>query len=97
MRRVIFLFAFLLLFIAATPNTEARVTRLEVLLRSDVLGGKSFGLAGPYEKLIGRVYFNVNPQNPHNVTIVDLDKAERNETGAVEFSADFYILKPAVG
>lgn len=94
MRGVIFLFTFLLLFIGETLITHARVTRLEVLSRSEVMGGKSFGLAGPYEKFIGRVYFNVNPQNPHNVPIVDLDKAERNETGAVEFSSDFYILKP---
>src|SRR5205085_4172691 len=31
---------------------------------------------------------------PHNRQIVDLDKAERNAQGEVEFSADFYVLRP---
>ncbi len=84
MRRVIFLSTFFLLLIAVTPKAEARVTRVEILSRSDVLGGKPFGLSGSYEKLIGKVYFSVNPQNAHNITIVDLDKAERNGTGEVE-------------
>ena len=53
-----------------------------------------FGLAGPYEKIVGRVYFAVDPANIHNRQIVDLDKAPRNAQGEVEFSADLYLLKP---
>ena len=49
---------------------------------------------GAYEKIIGRVYFAVDPANLHNRQIVDLDKAPRNAHGEVEFSADLYLLKP---
>lgn len=73
---------------------EARVVRVEVVSRTDVQDGKPFGAAGAYEKIIGRVYFAVDPANAHNRRIVDLEKAPRNAHGEVEFSADLYLLKP---
>lgn len=73
---------------------NARVVRVEVTSRADLNNGKPFGLAGAYEKIQGRVYFKVNPRDPHNQQIVDLDKAPRNADGEVEFSADLYLLKP---
>ena len=72
----------------------AALLRIELSERSDVLGGKSFGSAGPYERLIGKAYFAVDPANPANRIISDIDKAPRNEKGLVEFSADIYVLKP---
>jgi hypothetical protein len=74
--------------------SPAALLRIEVSERSDVLGGKSFGSAGPYERLIGKAYFAVDPSNPANKIISDIDKAPRNEKGLVEFSADLYVLKP---
>ena len=82
---------FLLLAPASSP---AEVTRVDIQRREDVLGGKSFGKVGPYEKLVGTVYFAVDPDNPHNKIIVDLDKAPKNARGRVEFSSDLYIIKP---
>jgi hypothetical protein len=73
---------------------EARVTRVEIVSRGDVADGRAFGLAGAYERIVGRVYFAVNPENIHNRQIVDLDKAPRNAQGEVEFSADLYLFKP---
>jgi hypothetical protein len=73
---------------------DAKVTRVEIISRSDIADGKAFGLAGPYEKIVGRVYFTVDPANPHNQQIVDIVKADRNAAGLVEFSADLYLLKP---
>jgi len=35
------------------------VARLEVASRNDVLGGRSFGEAGAYERLKGKVYFSI--------------------------------------
>ena len=67
---------------------------IELSDRTDVLGGKSFGNAGPYERLVGKAYFQVDPADPANVIIVDIGKAPRNEKGMVEFSADLYVLKP---
>ena len=81
-----------LIFLAS--SVEAHVTRVEIISRTDIQDGRPFGLAGPYEKIIGRVYFAVNPDNLHNRQIVDLDKATSNAQGEVEFSADLYILRP---
>lgn len=78
-------------------TASARVVRVDVHLRSLVLNGKSFGNSGPYEKLMGKVYFAVNPSNVHNQLIADLDKAPRNANGEVEFSSDFYVLRPKAG
>ena len=75
-------------------SRHARVERVEILSRSDVLEGKGFGEAGAYEKLSGKVHFAVKPEAAPNKLIVDLDKAPRNAAGEVEFAADFYILKP---
>jgi len=91
MRRIVFT---IILLLTVTPLVAARVTRVEIKTREDINGGKPFGLAGPYERLIGKVYFKVDPRNPHNGVIVDLDKADRDRDGLVEFSADVYILKP---
>jgi len=86
---------FALLLVAIFARTaEARVVRVEITSRADIENGKAFGNAGPYEKITGRVFFAVDPANPHNRQIVDLDKAPRNAQGEVEFSADLYLLKP---
>jgi alpha/beta hydrolase family protein len=76
------------------PAGEAHVTRVEITSRADVQDGRAFGLAGAYERIIGKVYFAVDPANIHNRQIVDLDKAPRNAQGEVEFSADLYLYKP---
>jgi alpha/beta hydrolase family protein len=78
---------------AASP-ARAEVTRIVVERREDVLGGKSFGDAGPYEKIVGKAYFAVDPKNPRNAVIVDVGLAPRNAQGKVEFSSDVYIIKP---
>src|SRR3990170_3750873 len=81
--------------LALLPGTiRAEVTRVEILSREDVLGGKAFGTVGAYEKLHGKVYFAVDPNNEHNKIIADLDKAPRNSEGKVEFSSDLFVLKP---
>jgi hypothetical protein len=72
-----------------TPATShAELTRVEIASRVDVLNGKAFGDVGPYEKLHGKAYFAVDPKNPRNQVIADIDLAPRNRDGKVEFSAD---------
>ena len=63
--------------------TRAEVLRVEISSRQDVLGGKAFGTVGAYEKLSGRVYFAVDPNNPRNKIIADLGKAPRNAAGKI--------------
>src|SRR5476651_2236576 len=84
----------LLFFTSFLSTSQARVLRVEITSRTDIEEGKPFGNVGAYEKIIGRVYFAVDPANLHNRQIVDLDKAPRNANGEVEFSADLYLLKP---
>src|ERR1700742_3478715 len=73
---------------------EARVVRLRIERRELILDGRAFGAAGPYEKLVGKVDFGLDPTLPRNLDIVDLPPAPRNAQGEVEASADFYMLKP---
>ena len=73
---------------------QGAVHRIRVVERSDVLDGRSFGKAGPYERIIAKAYFQVDPKNPANRIISDIDLAPVNEEGKVEFSADLYVLKP---
>ena len=77
----------------ASP-AEARVVRFVVEQTRPVLAGKSFGAVGPYERLDGTVYFEVDPRDPLNAMLVNLDKAPKTPNGRVGFSAPFYILKP---
>ncbi len=73
----------------------ARVTRVVIeKIESPTFAGQSFGAAGSYEKLTGRVFGEVDPVAPENVGIVNLDKAPRTAAGRVAYSADLYILKP---
>ncbi len=84
----------LLAVLLAVLPVHARVLRVEVASRADVLHGKQFGPAGAYERLTGRVYFAVSVANPHNLRIVDLAKSVNLKNGEVEFSADFVALRP---
>ncbi len=79
---------------AARAVADARVVRVVVERREDVLDGRSLGPAGPYEKIVGKVYFAFDPDNPMNARIVDLDRAPRNADGLVEAWADFMVLRP---
>jgi hypothetical protein len=77
-----------------SARTEARLTRIVITSQVVVAGGAAFGAAGAYEKLTGTAYFEVDPGNPHNAVVFDLDKAARNAAGKVEFSADLVLLRP---
>jgi hypothetical protein len=83
-----------LLALSFTTGVEARVLKLSVERHEKVLNGRSFGSAGPYEKLVGKVEFALDPSLAINANIVDLKFAPRNSDGEVAFTADFYMLKP---
>ena len=94
MKRLLMLGCAPLALIAATAASDARVTRIEVTKTEPFAAGQSFGNTGAYQKVIGRFHGELDPKNPLNAVIVDLDKAPRNARGMVEYSADFYVLKP---
>jgi hypothetical protein len=84
----------LLLTLAVAVSSQAGLLHIEVTERTDVLDGRPFGSAGPYERIVGKAYFGVDPTLEANRIITDIGKAPRNERGLVEFSSDLYVLKP---
>jgi Alpha/beta hydrolase domain len=73
---------------------SAKVIRVEVNSRTDVLNAQTFGAAGAYERVVGRVYFSVSVANAHDRRIVDLVKAVNLKDGEVGFSSDFVAVRP---
>lgn len=63
---------------------SARVVRVEVTSRT--------GIAFGYERIEARVHFSLDPANPRNQAIADLDKADRTE-----MAADLVLLRPTWG
>jgi hypothetical protein len=80
--------------LAAAVSSQAAVRTVHVVERADVLDGRSFAKSGPYEKIIARAWFTLDPKLPANQLVRDLGLAVTNEKGLVEFSADVYVLKP---
>ena len=83
----------------ASP-AEAHITRIVIdpaRSESPAFEGRAFGpdgKVGPYEKLRGKAFGEVDPDDPRNAVITDLKLAPRNARGKVEYSMDIFILKP---
>jgi hypothetical protein len=69
-----------------TLASQAAVRRVEVLDRTPV--------ANNYERITGRIHFGADPKLPANRIVRDLEFAPVNARGEVEFSAEFYLLRP---
>ncbi|HEY0477815.1 MAG TPA: alpha/beta hydrolase domain-containing protein [Kofleriaceae bacterium] len=80
---------------AGTGPADARITRIEITrTESPAFGGASFGAVGTYDKLVGRAFGEIDPRDPHNAVIQDLELAPRNARGMVEYAIDIYLLAP---
>jgi hypothetical protein len=76
-------------------GTGGGVQRIEVTEReTPVFGGTEFGAVGPYERLHGRIFGELDPTHRLNADVVNIDRAPRNRSGNVEYQSDFRILKP---
>jgi hypothetical protein len=92
MQRGVLLFTFLAL---ATADAGAHITRIQITNReSPTFGGYAWPGVGQYEKIVGKAFGELDPNDPRNSVIVDIQLAPRNGKGRVEYSHDFYILKP---
>jgi hypothetical protein len=80
------------IFIPVSAGGE--VVRVEVTSREVVSDSPDHERSGPYEVIKGIIHLEVNPDNPANQTIVDLQLAERNSGGKAEFFTDFELHKP---
>ncbi len=93
MRRWLALLGLCVVAVPANVAT-AEVVRIVIDRREDVLRGRSFGSVGPYEKLVGRVFFAFDPSLPVNARITDVGMVGRNGRGLVEAWANFMVLRP---
>jgi hypothetical protein len=74
----------------------ARITQIVVTTHeSPTFGGYSWPGVGQYEKIAGKAFGELNPNDPHNTVIVDLPLGvPKAANGNIQYSFDFYILKP---
>ena len=61
---------------------------------SVTFGGTYFGSVGQYEKIRGTAYGEIDPSDPQNTVITDIEFAPINRRGMIEYSMDIFILKP---
>jgi hypothetical protein len=81
--------------IASTGPAEAKITKIVIAKQAPAYEGAAFGAAGVYEQLDGTAYGEIDPRDPLNAIIQDLELAPRNARGMVEYSMGISILKPA--
>jgi Alpha/beta hydrolase domain len=79
----------------APVASQARIVRVEITQTTPAWGGRNFGEIGGYERVIGKVYGEIDPQSPSSSMIQDIALAPKNARGMVEYSTDIDILRPA--
>ena len=77
-----------------TKQTDPGLTWTEASRQSPAYEGTSFGNAGAYEWVFGRLTGEVDPRHPLNQGIALLDRASVNGNGYVTYETDVAILKP---
>lgn len=75
------------LFTVIPLTSRAEVTRLEISERHEVA-------ATDYEEITGKLHFSIDPTDPRNRVIADLELAPAEANGQVAFTSDFRLLKP---
>jgi len=74
---------------------QARVKKIVIDTKvAPAFDGATFGDAGQYETLAGRVFGEIDPNDPHNAIITDIRLAPKNANGKVEYIASFFLVKP---
>jgi hypothetical protein len=82
-------------FVGISPFAKARVTQINITdTEAPTFGGVSFGSVGQYERIGGTITGEVDPKDPLNAVIVDIERAPKNANGTVGYTATFQILRP---
>jgi hypothetical protein len=82
--------------LAAASPAAAEVTGFALTTPATAaFGGREFGQAGRYERIVARATLALDPSLPQNAIIADLAAAPRNAAGRVEAVAEVVILRPA--
>lgn len=75
-----------LILLLATAGAHGNVVRIEIVRTEP---------AGPsHEKISGKAYGELDPADPKNALITDIELAPRNARGKVEYVATFSLVKP---
>jgi hypothetical protein len=72
----------------------ADVVRITISSRAPAFDGQSFGAVGPYEDIRGIAFGELDPRDPKNAVITDIELAPRNARGLVEYRTTFTLRKP---
>ncbi len=81
--------------ICSATTAHGSVKKVQITAKqSPAFGGYSWPGVGQYERIAGKAFGELDPKDPRNQVIVDLQLAPKNANGKVEYSFDFYILKP---
>src|SRR5262252_6848790 len=80
--------------LAAMPDAQARITKIQISNRTTAFGGYSFPGVGQYEVITGIATGEVNPNSLQNSVITDIALAPKLPDGNVQYQHNFYILKP---
>jgi hypothetical protein len=70
------------------------ILSVEIQAVEPLADGAPFGAVGAYERVIGVAKGEVDPNAPGNKGIALIDKAPRNTRGRVEYTTDFFVLRP---
>ncbi|MGA7480515.1 MAG: hypothetical protein WBW26_01405, partial [Bradyrhizobium sp.] len=71
--------------LAAAPDAHARITQIQILTRGTAFGSQSFAGVGQYEFITGIATGEVDPNNPQNSLITDIQLAPKNAQGHVVY------------
>jgi len=89
--------AVLVLTLGLANRANADITRIVITsIESPTFEGVSFGEVGQYEKVRMRAFGEVDPNDPRNAGIADIQLAPRDARGMVQYSMDVFVLKPVV-
>jgi hypothetical protein len=85
--------------VATAVASDARVTRLEIasVERVDAPAAGAPPQTGtpPYERVSGKFHGELDPAEPGNALITDIQLAPRNARGKVDYVGTFSLMKPA--
>jgi hypothetical protein len=79
---------------AVSSNAEVKQVNI-TCVQSPTFAGASFGSVGQYELIQGTIVGEVDPANPQDAVIVDIQNAPRNAEGKVTYSQTFRSSGPS--
>lgn len=79
------------LWLLFSATSQAEVTRIEITNEETLSDG---AVSFSYSRINGVVYFTLDPQDPANAAVTDIQYAPTNSDGLVEYAADFKLVVP---